>query len=135
MLCDLFFAWGNFNVSAESREVCLLETKRDLIVGPPSSLAKTEVHNGSVRPISDESWDPSRALQLQALRRGPAMKAMKRCGMFAYCRVKQPCKSRCVCFLRESYKNRAFRGIHKRRRIKRESKHDQTALRKDFPPV
>ena len=32
---------GNYDASAESREVCLLETMRDLIVGPPKSSPKS----------------------------------------------------------------------------------------------
>ena len=82
--------------------------------------AKTEVHNGNVRPISVSHGSI----------KSHAMKLLRRDGIFfADCRARLSCKS--IRVLRGSYKNRAFRNIEKRRRIKRGSKHDQTALRKE----
>ena len=57
------------------RRSASVKTRRGLIVCPPNTLAKIEIHNGSVRPISVSHGSI----------KSPAMKAVRRAGGFADC--------------------------------------------------
>ena len=86
-----FFYVKNCDASAELQEVCFLEQRVNSLSVLQKPSPESKFHNGSVRPISDESW----IHQKPCKKRG-------RGGYFVDCRVRLPCKSKCLCLFAEA---------------------------------